>query len=433
MFRHFTLMLSLLVLGSRPSFDGIAIDSWRADVDIYATRADPPQETPSPPFDANAVTTPTMNPSHRVPAVLSAGSEGIAISHPRAVAMPNERRDEIERGWAMIQRRDYRGAIQAFNKAKAGSLDDARIFLGLGVSYYRLVQYDAAVENVKRALRLDAGMEEAHTLLGDVAFMRDQLADAVRHYESALTLNPNDISIQDGLFHVRRAHQFEADFARIVTPHFIVKCDEAQRLRMKGLARRLEVLYERIGERLQHRPKEKMIVVLYSDGVFQAFTDSPSWAGAAFDGKIHLAAGRVLHPSPEAEATLAHEYAHALVHRLAGGRAPTWLDEGLALSFEGRTPSWSNAILDRPQTELTPLHALHGSFLSLSPREATLAYAESLSATRALIHRYGWSRVRRLLEALVQADEFSAAFETVLKEPYHVFEASWAAAHQRSL
>jgi hypothetical protein len=276
-------------------------------------------------------------------------------------------------------------------------------------------------------------MEEAHTLLGDVAFMRDQLADAVRHYESAFRLNPNDVSIQDGLFHVRRAQQFEADFARIVTPHFIVKCDEAQRRGMKGLAHRLEVLYERIGERLQHRPKEKMIVVLYSDGGFQAYTDSPSWAGAAFDGKIYLAAGRMLHSAPEAEATLAHEYAHALVHRLAGGRAPTWLDEGLALYFEGRTSSWSSTILDRPQTELTPLHALHGSFLSLSPREATVAYAESLSATQALIHRYGWSRVRRLLEALVQADEFSAAFETVLKEPYHVFEASWAAAHQRSL
>jgi tetratricopeptide (TPR) repeat protein len=348
--------------------------------------------------------------------------------------MPDRWRADIETGWALIQRGDYRGAIQAFNKAKAESSQDPRVFLGLGLSHYRLVQYDSAIENLKRALRLDGALEQAHTLLGDVAFMRDQLADAVRHYESAWTLNPNEVSIQDGLFRVRRAQQFEAGFARIVTPHFIVKCHEAQRMGLKGLADRLEVLYERIGEQLQHRPKEKIIVVLYSDGAFQEFTESPSWAGALFDGKIHLAARRVLHASPEADATLAHEYAHALVHRLAGGRAPTWLDEGLALYFEGRTPSWSETILDRPETELTPLHALHGSFLSLPPREATLSYAESLSATRVLIHRYGWSRVRRLLETLARTDEFSVAFETALKEPYHVFEASWAAAQRhRSL
>jgi len=110
------------------------------------------------------------------------------------------------------------------------------------------------------------------------------------------------------------------------------------------------------------------------------------------------------------------------------------LDEGLALYLEGRALSWSETIMDGRETELTPLHALHGSFLSLSPHEARLAYAESLSAAWALIHRYGWPRVRRLLETVAGSDDFSAAFETALKEPYHVFEASWATARRhRSL
>ena len=370
----------------------------------------------------------------RVSFELSVPSTGVAPSVIQAAAGPDQRRTDIDTGWELILRGDYRGAIRAFNKAKAGSSQEARLFLGLGLSHYRMAHYDAAIENLNRALRLDGALEQAHTLLGDVAFRRDQLTDAVRHYESARILNPNDVAIQDGLFNVRRAHQFEAGFARIVTPHFIVKCQEAHRPALKGLAGRLEVLYERIGAQLQHRPKEKMIVVLYSDRAFHEFTDSPSWARGLFDGKIHLASRRVLDLSPEADATLAHEYAHALVHSLAGGHAPTWLDEGLALYFEGRPSSWSDAILARPETELIPLHALHGSFLSLPPREAAWAYAESLSATRILIQRYGWSRVRRLLEGLAQTDEFSAAFERALKEPYHVFEASWAAAQRhRSL
>ena len=339
----------------------------------------------------------------------------------------------VAAGWALIQRRDYQGAIQAFRKSTAVSPEDPRLFLGLALSHYRLAQYESVLVNVKRALALDPALEQAHTLFGDLVFMQDDLDGAVHHYESALTLNPNDLSIQDGLYRVRRAQQLEAGFARIVTPHFVVKCEEAQRASLSGLADRLETLARRIDQQLQSQPDATIIVILYSDHRFQEVTDSPSWAGGLFDGKIHLAAQRVLHASADADAALAHEYTHALVHRLAGGQAPTWLDEGLALYFEGRTPSWSETLLDR-EADLMPLHALHGSFLSLPPRDATMAYAVSLSATRVLVHRFGWSRVRRLLESLSKTEDFSVVFETVLKEPYHTFEASWVAArNHRSL
>ena len=353
---------------------------------------------------------------------------------PADILVSDRGRADLDAGWAFIRSGDYNGAIHAFNKAKAASSNDPRLFLGLGLSHYRLSHYDSAIVHLKRALHLDAALEQAHTLLGDLAFMRDHLDDAARHYESASTLNPNDVSIQDGLFRVRRAQRLEGGFARIVTPHFIVKCDVAHRSSLKGLADRLETLARRIGRQLPSRSGEAIIVILYPDRRFQEFTGSPSWAGGLFDGKIHLTARRVLLASPQADAALAHEYAHALVHRLADGHAPTWLDEGLALYLEGRALSWSETIIDRPDTELTPLHALHGSFLSLSPREATLAYAESLSATGDLIHRYGWPRIRYLLETLIESDDFSAAFETALKEPYHMFEAAWATAQRhRSL
>ncbi|MDQ6734829.1 MAG: tetratricopeptide repeat protein [Nitrospirota bacterium] len=366
-------------------------------------------------------------PPRDLPGSPSALTEAITRTIPVAIAVSDRRRAAIDAGWALIRSGDYHGAIHVLNKAKPASPKDPRVFLGLGLSHYWLAQYDPAVVSLQRALRLDAGLDQAHTLLGDVAFMRDHLDDAVRHYKAALTLNPNDVSIQDGLFRVRRAQQLEGGFARVVTPHFIVKCGKASRESLQGLADRLEALYRRIGQQLSSPSGEAIIVILYTDRRFQDLTDSPSWAGGLFDGKIHVAAQRVLLASPEADAALAHEYAHALVHRIAGGHAPTWLDEGLALYFEGRTPAWSDTIIDSRVTELTPLHALHGSFLSLPPREATLAYAESASATRALISRYGWPPVQNLLETLAGPVEFHAAFETVLKEPYHAFEASWVA------
>ena len=419
-------MLSILLFGAGLLVGWMANGLWPAhdQTNVVQSRLYPEKTSAQ---SERRVTKTAIVPPRQHPALPSAVTDVVTTSVPRALATSDRQRATIEAGWALIRSGDYHGAINALNKAKAASSKDPRVFLGLGLSHYRLAQYDVAVMDLQRALSLDAGLDQAHTLLGDVAFMRDRLGDAVRHYEVASTLNPNDVSIQDGLFRVRRAQQLEGGFARIVTPHFIVKCSEAQRGSLKGLADRLEALSRRIGQRLPYRSREAIIVILYTDRHFQEFTDSPSWAAGLFDGKIHVAAQRVLLASPEADAALAHEYAHALVHRLAGGHAPTWLDEGLALYFEGRMPSWSETILDHRDTELTPLHALHGSFLNLPPHEATLAYAESLSAARALIRRYGWSLVQRLLETLAGPVEFHAAFETALKEPYHAFEAFWAA------
>lgn len=427
-------MVGILLLRAGLLVGWMATGLWLANDQMNVIHAKPyPEKASTQSKERSAPETVLLPPRH-LPVLPSTLTGVVTTSSPPAIAVSDRQRAAIEAGWALIRSGDYHGAIHALKKAKAASSKDPRIFLGLGLSHYRLAQYDAAVMDLKRALDLDTGLDQAHALLGDVAFMRDQLGVAVRHYESASTLNPNDVSIQDGLFRMRRAQQLEGGFARIVTPHFIVKCSEAQRGSLKGLVDRLEAVSRRIGQRLPYRSREAIIVILYTDRHFQELTDSPSWAGGLFDGKIHVAAQRVLLASPEADAALAHEYVHALVHRIAGGHAPTWLDEGLALYFEGRAPSWSETILDRRDTELTPLHALHGSFLNLSPREVTLAYAESASAARALISRYGWSRVQRLLEMLAGPVEFHAAFETALKEPYQAFEAFWAAVqNHRSL
>ena len=419
-------MLSVL-LGAGLFVSSMANGLWPIDVQTDPIYAQLYPQKASIQFKERHATETAIDLPRDLPASPFPPSDVGTTSIPRILAVSDRQRAAIEAGWALIRSGDYHGAIRILNKAKPASPKDPRIFLGLGLSHYRLAQYDPAVVSLQQALRLDAGLDQAHTLLGDVAFMRDHLDDAVRHYKAASTLNPNDVSIQDGLFRVRRAQQLEGGFARVVTSHFIVKCSEAQRGSLKGLVDRLEALSRRMGQRLPYRSREAIIVILYTDRHFQEFTDSPSWAGGLFDGKIHVAAQRVLLASPEADAALAHEYAHALVHRIARGHAPTWLDEGLALYFEGRALSWSETILDRRDTDLTPLHALHGSFLSLPPREATLAYAESASAARALIHRYGWPRVQNLLETLAGPVEFHAAFETALKEPYHAFEASWVA------
>jgi tetratricopeptide (TPR) repeat protein len=331
----------------------------------------------------------------------------------------------------MLRRGRHREAIRIFTAARAQHHDDPVLFLGLGMARYRLREFGPAVSDLQRALELNPDLEEAHTILGAISFARDELASSIRHYEKAFRLNPNDVGLQDRLYAVRRATDLEGTLERLSHRHFIVKHDLSHRDAATRVAEQLEALYRRIGQQLDYFPAERIVVILYATDRFRRLTDTPTWAGSLFDGRIHLAVDAMNTRSEEVDASLAHEYAHALVHRLADGQAPTWLEEGLALYFEGRDRAWSEDILKSKDVDVIPLHALHESFLGFPPDQARIAYAESYSATCALIDRHGLKQLRRLLESLGEVRDFTAAFETVLKSPYHEFEAAWVLAERQ--
>lgn len=287
--------------------------------------------------------------------------------------------------------------------------------------------YDDAIQTLERAVRLDAQVNEAHRLLGELYAQRDELPTAIRHYERAAQQDPNNITIQDRLFTTRRQYQLEAHLHRIVSPHFIVKFEPSHHALAGHVAERLERLYQTLGRKLASFPDEKVIVVLYGEQAFERAVSSPEWAAGFFDGRMHVAGSRIS-GSQSRDATLAHEYMHVLVSRLSGGHAPTWLAEGLALAFEGDKRVNASGLPAPGPDELIPLHALHGSFLDLPLPMARIAYAESYSATAMLIQRFGLNRVRQLVAALAAEPNFARAFEQVFQHPYREFEAEWLAA-----
>jgi hypothetical protein len=88
--------------------------------------------------------------------------------------------------------------------------------------------------------------------------------------------------------------------------------------------------------------------------------------------------------------------------------------------------SWERETRSIQAGERPPLAALHRSFLELSPSDASLAYAESYAATRALVARHGLAPVRRLLVSLSVVPDFAEAFESTFHERYSDFDAAWA-------
>ena len=337
-------------------------------------------------------------------------------------------------GWKLVAAGEYRRAAQVFARATELAPHDASLFVGLGLSQHRLSRDDLAVATLEHALQLDANAGQAHHLLGDIHYARREIRTALRHYETARRLDPNDVMIQDRLLTTRRESRAEAGLHRLFSPHFVVKFQgPTDRHVASAVADRLELTYKTVGSRLAYFPPGSFTVVLYSAPQFRHATFIPYWARGLFDGRIHLSLAGMTGGPNVADALLTHEYTHAVVHRLSNGHAPTWLHEGLALYFEGGAKPWGRDYLSRHAWELMPLQSLHGSFLELTPRAARIAYAESYGAATALIHRYGLVRVRELLAALAATPDFPSTFEKVLQDRYDEFDATWvrARAEQR--
>lgn len=328
-----------------------------------------------------------------------------------------------ESGWHLVEAGEYDRAARAFTVAKELAPGEASIFVGLGVSAHRRFRDDLALAALEHALQLDPAIGQAHALLGDVHVRHGALSAAVRHYDAAHRQDPNDVTVQERLLNARQERDVEARFDRLLSPHFVVLYQgEGTRGVAHEVAERLEAVYEEIGRMFGYFPDGTVTVRLYPEEQFRAATLTPVWARALFDGRMHLPSEGIRASAETRDRMLKHEYVHALVYRLSGGHAPAWLNEGLALFGEGGASAETGDLLARHAGDLEPLGSLHGSFLGRPQRAASVAYAESGAAVRLLIQRYGFAKVRRLLEVLSSTPDMQKAFERVFHERYRDFD-----------
>lgn len=141
----------------------------------------------------------------------------------------------------------------------------------------------------------------------------------------------------------------------------------------------------------------------------------PAWVAGYTDGVsnvvVILAERSPSYPDGELEEVLAHEVAHVLIHRAAGGRPlPRWFDEGLAMLA---ARSWRL----RDQTELAlgllwgprvPLWKLDDLFQG-DRRQVERGYALSGTLVQDLLERYGTAVPRIVLARVAQGDTFGEA------------------------
>ncbi len=235
-----------------------------------------------------------------------------------------------------------------------------------------------------------------------------------------------DPLVEQYLKKAERESSAEANYSERESNHFVLKFEgtaTSDALREQLLST-LESEYDDLTRDLGVAPHDSISVVLYTDQVFFDVTQAPSWTGAVNDGKLRIPIRGVNSVTPELARVLKHELAHSFINQLSAGRCPQWLNEGIAQALEPKQVTNGRLLAEmfRTQHEI-PLNAMEGSFMSMSPVQAAVAYDESLAAVQFINDSYGMADLQRVLQRLSEGSSPEAALRATIHSGYGQLEA----------
>jgi tetratricopeptide (TPR) repeat protein len=325
-------------------------------------------------------------------------------------------------GWDALNSGRIPEAAAAFEEALKVAPQEAPVLLGAGVTAHLQGREEDARRLLVDALKLDPAMTPAALLLGNVLYQSGDIDGAIEIYQQALARAPTHPRLLTQLEAWRREAALHSGFGRKLGDHFTILFEgPAEAALAEQAVDILESAYWRIGTALYTYPTEVITVVLYTREQFRDITQSPDWAGGAFDGRIRVPVQGALQNRAEFERVLSHEFTHALVQSLAPRGVPFWLHEGLAVCFEGSDLGRKAQQVKAAKARL-PLARLERSFAGLSGSDAALAYAESAVAVRALLDLAGAPAVVTLLDDLGRGSPLADAFERNVLLSYTDFQ-----------
>ena len=284
----------------------------------------------------------------------------------------------------------------------------------------RLGRYSEALLYAEQAVRADSQSAVALAVLGYALYKNDRDREAISALKKSLALR-NEDKVRQLLERVERESKTEADFRQQESSHFTLRYEGSQTndaLRQQILEA-LEDSYRQLQNDLGASPKN-IYVSLYTDQAFFDVTQAPAWSAALNDGKIRIPISGVTGVTSELSRVLRHELTHSFVAQIAHGRAPQWLNEGIAELEQGATTSSFGSRLSTLYSSghQVPLNMLEGNFDSLERDEALVAYAESLATVEYIRNTYGLSDLARILQRLGEGQPIEAALRSTIHSGY---------------
>jgi tetratricopeptide (TPR) repeat protein len=340
-----------------------------------------------------------------------------------AGAAPQKTPAQIARaGWDALNAGRPQDAAGAFDQALLQRPADPEALLGAGLAAHLLGHGDQARRFLLDALKVEPSLTAASLLLGEVLYRANDLNGAIDIYQQALALAPGQRQLVARLETWRRELALHERFAQKLGDHFTVLFEGPAEAALAARAVDvLEAAYWRIGSILYTYPTDVITVVLYTREQFRDITRSPEWAAGAYDGRIRVPVLGATNNPREFERVLAHEFTHALVRSLAPTGVPQWLNEGLAMYFDGSAPM---PVADREQAQESglDLKRLEQPFTGLDDAAAVNAYRQSAAAVRLLLTETGPPAIVGLLTDLGRGLPFPEAFERNTNISYADFQ-----------
>jgi tetratricopeptide (TPR) repeat protein len=321
--------------------------------------------------------------------------------------------EALDKGFQALQSGDAARADAIFREALTGHPRDPQLLFGAGMAASLQGRDQEAISLLKQALQIEPRLLQAAALLGELLYRQGDLDLAIKMYERALPGAPPSVAVamRGRLSAWREEASLPQNHEAIKDDRFTISFDGP--VQQTLAARAVSVLnasFWRIGKVLGAYPSAPINVVLYSEKQFHDITGAPEWASGGFDGQIRIPVRGAAQNLAEFDRVLTHELTHAMLKSIASRNLPAWLNEGLAMHFEGRDAALSERRLAAARL-FVPLALLQTSFTRLNTAQAVVAYEESAFATRALIDRIGPSGLGQLLEDLSAGQSLDQSIE----------------------
>lgn len=288
----------------------------------------------------------------------------------------------------------------------------------------QLGRFSEAFSAAESATRADPRSGVALALLGYACYKNDHVPEAVAAWKKSLALRPDD-QIKKLLERAERESQTEAEFRQEESSHFTLRYEGSQApddLRRQILDA-LENDYGDLQNDLGASPPN-ISVSLYTDQAFLDVTHAPAWSAALNDGKIRIPISGIKTLTPELARVLRHELTHSFIQNITHGRAPQWLNEGIAELEQGVNMSAFGSRLATLYVtgHEIPLSQLEGNFEDYSSGEASVAYAEGLAAVEYIRQTYGMGDLARILQRLGDGQPIESALRSTIHAGYAELE-----------
>ncbi|MBF0216785.1 MAG: tetratricopeptide repeat protein [Candidatus Omnitrophica bacterium] len=362
---------------------------------------------------------------------------GIAVIS--AMAYPSYASDKAvyehnQEGRKYLEQGKFREAINEFKEADSYSPGNKVVRNNLMVAYnnYGIKLRDegdlsGAIDQLESAVAYKSDSAYPYYSLGQTYYMMQNMPKAAENLEQAYRINPNIRGLRELRDKAGKEHGVENDFHKFDTMHFIVTYSDLTSIEKVTYIRTyLEEAYGQVGMYLDRYPEQRTNVLIYTPEEYKELVGArPTWSMAVFDGKIRIPEANFEYTNEKVARALYHEYAHALVLSISGGRCPNWFSEGIASKAEDLVTVRDKELIGKyvKKFGLVPVRNMPDKLGSIKDvHKATLMYIQAYLVVSFIQERKGQSGIREILKELGEGKGLIRSIEDLFSEDIAAFD-----------